>query len=1056
MSLFFDEASYLRSKLALMSDEEKAEKHVSTTAELKAYMEGVGLTPEAHYNLYGRFEGLNPNAYFNENEYLLAKLEQLHSINERDANGQPFTLETLKGAIAGTGLTPAEHYELYGSHETKADGTLINPSNAFDANAYAAAKLYQLQHSSNAAEAAAWADKTPVDVMEAITDAGMSPVSHYITYGAGETNAGKVPMVQTVPSEQRVANDPLRDQLGENVPSNYNPPSEGPKDAKAAPVDKPADMGDLANHTVSPQVTPPSDPLKVPGDEGYVAPPDNITDTNANPVIPPSTSGTGQVSDNYLVVNSDKSAIVVDKDGTILGEVGVSTEGGAVTVPPSEASKPADKLPAVDPDDLPPNVEAGNAGDNVKPDTPDTPDIPVVPTPTPPAAPSIEGNIAGDNVIDMGEAHKNVLIKGMAEADSTVEITVANGEKPITASGEADSTGAFSISLSPSQLATLSDGDLTITAMASNSAGTSGIYTHKTKVTLDAKADATVTHGDSFGYTAPEALEGATLGSLNPNGTGLLDELQKVYSAGANSINLDYLKTNAPNISKLVHFSDTKQISTTDVLGGKSADHYNLKIDGVYGGGVALTVGDLKAAFETSRLESLSSVISNVYFDVPSIKAAAQNVVNLEVDKVGSIHQGALTADLLNQDLTFSYLVQLFSEMKPIAVDVQAPRLDIHLGDDKNADIVNLMEVRGTVGEITFSGTKGLFGLNIDAHPGSSASNGTVKNIDASSLTDGESSGVYVNTAPIGISYNTTNTAGDSVTLTKGVNATVADNLIFKGSAGDDILVMAQDKYGKANALDGGKNGDAGDTLAILVDAEAGKDTSIKANEHMTGFENVAFVSFAMTQDEETGGYTFSQFSADASSFAAKGVKNFITSNDLTLDNYGGETVTVVGGLDGEVKINLKDSSTTSATINLAMTSNFLNTALSVDGETEGKAVLTNADCIKDLTLKGADANATIAFTKAALDDIAGGKITVDGFKGHIQVESYQNASESVTLSNYQTQTSAEAGIYSISDGNIHYLVYTDGKSDIAAEWAIQISGVENVGDITEAVLESA
>lgn len=1012
MSIWFREDYYLKTKLALMSDAEKTEKQISTPSELKDYMAKVGMTPEEHYALYGRSEGLNPNPYFNENEYLQAKLEQLHSINERDAAGQPYTLETLKEAIAAIGLTPAEHYEVYGAHETKADGTLINPSNAFDANAYAPAKLYQLQHSPDAATAAQWADKTPADVMEAIVAAGMSPVSHYMIYGADEANVGKVAMVQTVPSEQRVENDPLRDQLGENVPSNYNPPSEGPEDAKAAPVDKAADMGDLADHKVSPQVTPPSEPVKVPSDKGYVAPPANITDTNENPVIPPSTSGTGQVSDKWLVVNpSQDSAVVLDKDGTILGEVGVSTAGGTVTLPPSEASKPADKLPAVDPDDLPPNVQPGHPDDNLvtSPDTPDTPVGPTPPTPTKPVAPTFDDKIAGDDIIDMGEAHSGVKFTGKTTANSDVTIIIKDADEStvdVTLTGKADSEGKFTITDKKGELLKLTDGDLTITATAKNTAGESEAATRE--VTLHAHADVTysATEGEgveTFGYTAPKPLEKATLGSLDPSGTGLLDELQKVYNTEANSINLDYLKNNAQSISKLVHFSENKEISTTDVLGNKNASHYNLKIDGVYGGGVALTVDDLKASIEASRMASLATVIGKAYFDVPTITATAKDVVNLEVDKVGSIHNGALTADILNDDLTFSSLVKLFSEMKPIAVDVQAPKLDIHLGDDKNVDIVNLMEVRGTVNEITFSGTKGLFGLNIDARSDEhSATSGRVQHIDASSLTD-PSSGVYVNTAPIGISLGEIN---------KGVNATVADNLTFTGSRGDDILVMTQDKYGKAGVLDGGANDNAGDTLAILVDATPGQSTTITANGKMTGFENVAFVSFAMTQDEETGGYTFSQFSADASSFAAKGVKNFITSNDLTLDNYGGETVTVVGGLDGEVKINLKESSTTSATINLAMTSNFLNTALSEDGLIEGKAILTNADKINELILKGADANADILLTDDALQDLDGGTIDVSGYAGDIQLANgwtYDNFT--ITKDNYKITVSGTVDI---------------------------------------------
>ena len=100
---------------------------------------------------------------------------------------------------------------MYGGARNRRQGeNLINPSNAFDANAYVAAKLYQLQTSGTEEEKAEWAGKTAADVVAAIAENGMSPVSHYEMFGATEANAGDVPLVQTVPVAQRVENDPAR------------------------------------------------------------------------------------------------------------------------------------------------------------------------------------------------------------------------------------------------------------------------------------------------------------------------------------------------------------------------------------------------------------------------------------------------------------------------------------------------------------------------------------------------------------------------------------------------------------------------------------------------------------------------------------------------------------------------------------------------------------------------------------------------------------------------------------------------------------------------------
>lgn len=284
----FDQSYYLASKLAQLrsTGEVDADGNAYTMASLTATLAAQGMSPLQHYLQLGRDEGLNPNAWFNESEYLNAKLAQLHSTGETDANGDPYTLASLRQAISDAGMTPLEHYEQFGHAETNADGTLINPSNAFDANAYVAAKLYQLQTTGSSEEQTAWADKSPADVLAALEDASLSPVSHYVQYGADEANAAGVALVQTVPSEQRVSNDPLRNDLGQNVPSNYNDPTPGPDAAEAAPVTKPADMGGLAAESISPGVVPPESPVAVPGDDAYVAPTPGTVDTNEAPVVP--------------------------------------------------------------------------------------------------------------------------------------------------------------------------------------------------------------------------------------------------------------------------------------------------------------------------------------------------------------------------------------------------------------------------------------------------------------------------------------------------------------------------------------------------------------------------------------------------------------------------------------------------------------------------------------------------------------------------------------------------------------------------------------------------
>ena len=274
MSFEFDETYYLKSKLAQLQASDAQYASWSTDDVKKAILDAGFADVQAHYDAYSLIEGTSGSPYFNTTEYLEAKVHQLNSMKEGDRTD--WTVDDVIKAFQDAGFTSAEdHYNMYGCKETDADGKLINPSNAFDANAYVAAKLAQLQ----ATDPETYGDWTAADVAEAIADAGMSPVSHYEDYGKAEGEATNIDMVQTVPVVERVANDQLRDAMGENVPSNYNAATAAPKDVtEGTSVAKPCDMGD--DDTVKP-----SDPVATPADVNYVAVPGNgIEDSNEKPV----------------------------------------------------------------------------------------------------------------------------------------------------------------------------------------------------------------------------------------------------------------------------------------------------------------------------------------------------------------------------------------------------------------------------------------------------------------------------------------------------------------------------------------------------------------------------------------------------------------------------------------------------------------------------------------------------------------------------------------------------------------------------------------------------
>lgn len=141
----------------------------------------------AHFVQFGAAEEVSPNADFNANEYYAAKAAQFYGVEPKTVT--EFQIANIKQAIASNGMNAWTHYQQYGSAEG------VNPSNAFDANAYLAAK------------ALAMGDGWTVEkVADAIQANGMTVLGHYLAYagkGAGEVAANAtfpVPEGQKVPS----------------------------------------------------------------------------------------------------------------------------------------------------------------------------------------------------------------------------------------------------------------------------------------------------------------------------------------------------------------------------------------------------------------------------------------------------------------------------------------------------------------------------------------------------------------------------------------------------------------------------------------------------------------------------------------------------------------------------------------------------------------------------------------------------------------------------------------------------------------------------------------
>ena len=176
----------MQNKLAQMQATDPA----YTMSDLVAAFADAGFVGEEgyfqHFLQFGAAEEVAPNAYFNANEYYAAKAAQFYG---EAFTGSELQIAQVKTLINKEGMNAWTHYQQYGSAEG------VNPSNAFDAADYCAAKA-DAMNAAGLKDAAgnAW---TAESIKTAIDDAGMSVLEHYMTYaGTGE---GEVALDTTYP-----------------------------------------------------------------------------------------------------------------------------------------------------------------------------------------------------------------------------------------------------------------------------------------------------------------------------------------------------------------------------------------------------------------------------------------------------------------------------------------------------------------------------------------------------------------------------------------------------------------------------------------------------------------------------------------------------------------------------------------------------------------------------------------------------------------------------------------------------------------------------------------
>lgn len=179
---WFDADVYMQNKLAQMQATDPA----YTMTQLVADFAAAGFVGDegyyAHFVQFGAAEEVAPNAYFDADEYYAAKAAQYYG---EAFTGSELQIAQVKALINKEGMNAWTHYQQFGSAEG------VNPSNAFDASDYCAAKAEAMNKAGQ--KAPDGTDWTAEKIAKAIDDAGMSVLEHYLTYagtGEGEVAAG--------------------------------------------------------------------------------------------------------------------------------------------------------------------------------------------------------------------------------------------------------------------------------------------------------------------------------------------------------------------------------------------------------------------------------------------------------------------------------------------------------------------------------------------------------------------------------------------------------------------------------------------------------------------------------------------------------------------------------------------------------------------------------------------------------------------------------------------------------------------------------------------------
>ena len=533
------------------------------------------------------------------------------------------------------------------------------------------------------------------------------------------------------------------------------------------------------------------------------------------------------------------------------------------------------------------------------------------------AAPVVTINtVAGDDIINATEHAQAQIISGSATGattGNTVSVTIGT----TTYTTVLDANGNWSIGVPASVISALAQGDVTITATVTDSAGNSGTASHTVTVALGAPVLAinTIAVDDIINATEKGADLAISGSSNQPAGTQITVTLNgQNYTTTADASGNWSVTVPASRVSALGEATYTVTAAATDSDGNSGSASHNVQVNTALPG-VTINVvatGDIINAAEAGVDQTISGQVTGatagdtvtVTLGGATYTATVQANLSWSVD----VPAAALQA-LGNGELTISASVtnsvgNTGNGTREITIDANLPglRVDTVAGDD----VVNIIE-HGQALVITGSSS----GLATDSNVTLTINGQTYV---AAVLADGSwSVGVPaadVSAWPAGtvtITASGSTTAGNPVSVTHPVTVDLTAVAVSINAITADDVINAAEK-GAALTLSGSTSGvEAGQTVTVTfggktytasVAANGSWSTSVPAADMAALRNGDASAQASVSNVNGNNATTTHAYSVDAS--VPTVTINTIAGDDILNAAEAGAALTITGSSTAE------------------------------------------------------------------------------------------------------------------------------------------------------------